>query len=125
MSKEAREVTERLHAVFNDDLDTPKALAVLWEVLKSQVSSLKPDDQSAVITFADQVLGLGLTAYLGKPLRIPREVHRLVAAREEARAAKDWARADVLRAQIQALGFHIEDTTKGPVAKNGSGVNVI
>lgn len=45
---------------------------------------------------------------------VPAEVLALVAEREEARRAKDWARADRLREEIRALGFVVEDTREGP-----------
>lgn len=45
---------------------------------------------------------------------VPSEVLALVSEREEARRAKDWARADRLREQIRALGFVVEDTREGP-----------
>ncbi|MCX8066781.1 MAG: cysteinyl-tRNA synthetase [Anaerolineae bacterium] len=49
-----------------------------------------------------------------KEATIPPEVWALVAEREEARQARDWARADRLRDQIRALGFVVEDTRAGP-----------
>ncbi|MBI4433548.1 cysteine--tRNA ligase [Candidatus Uhrbacteria bacterium] len=106
---------DRLSAAFDDDLDTPKALAVVWDTLQNERIPL--GERAAVLASADQVFGLGLTKLLGKPLRIPRAVRVLVAAREAARQGKDWARADVLRAQIDALGFHVEDMKDGPAVK--------
>lgn len=106
-----QERTERFLSACNDDLDTPKALALLWDVVKG---SRDPRAQSAIIAYADQVFGLGICDVLGVPVAIPREVHDLVAAREAARTTKQWARADVLRAQIQAMGFLVEDTQNGP-----------
>ncbi|MGQ9491557.1 MAG: CysS/YqeB C-terminal domain-containing protein [Anaerolineae bacterium] len=44
----------------------------------------------------------------------PAEVLALVAQREAARAQHDWAAADALRARIQALGWQVQDTPKGP-----------
>ncbi len=117
MSKEAREVAERLRAAFNDDLDTPKALAVVWEAVRQQGSAA---ELSMIIAYADQAFGLDLAAYLGKPLRIPAAVRKLVAAREDARLRKDWARADVLRAQVGALGWSVEDTKGGPMVKRSA-----
>jgi len=117
-SVEGQMVIDHIRDAFDDDLDTPKAIAILWEALKpSRPAVLTPDALSTIIAYADQVLGLGLTAYLGKKVRVPAEVQRLVAAREGARVAKDWARADVLRAQIEALGWSVEDTKEGPAAK--------
>ncbi|MBI4434827.1 cysteine--tRNA ligase [Candidatus Uhrbacteria bacterium] len=119
-SAEAQVMLDRLHAAFNDDLDTPRALAVLWEILRPQTSDLRPEIQSAFIAMADDVFGLGLASHLGKKVRVPRAVVALVAAREDARLRKDWARADVLRSQIQALGWSVEDAKGGPVVKRSS-----
>jgi cysteinyl-tRNA synthetase len=104
----------RMSAAFNDDLDTPKALAILWEVVKSNAS---PPEQSQAFANADRVLGLGITAFLGKPVRVPAAVRRIVTDREDARSRKDWARADVLRAQIEALGWSVEDVKAGPALR--------
>lgn len=101
-------------AACNDDLNTPQALAALWDALRS---SMPLGGKTAVVVAADRVLGLGLTTLIGKKVRIPPAVRALVAAREAARQAKDWARADVLRAQIGALGWSVEDTKMGAVAK--------
>ncbi|MFH1430200.1 MAG: cysteine--tRNA ligase [Candidatus Uhrbacteria bacterium] len=101
---------ERFLAAVNDDLDTPRALALLWEVMKSKRDA---KEVAAAVAFMDEVLGLGFTDYLGKTLRIPREVQQLVRDREKARATKDWARADILRAEIAALGYVVQDMKDG------------
>ena len=44
----------------------------------------------------------------------PAEVTALVEARTAARAARDWARADALRAELEALGWDVTDTPDGP-----------
>ncbi|MEI8166645.1 MAG: hypothetical protein WCG26_09700 [Chloroflexales bacterium] len=48
----------------------------------------------------------------------PAEVLALVAAREAARASRDWAAADVLRGRIAALGWQVQDTPAGPVLRD-------
>ncbi len=45
---------------------------------------------------------------------IPAEVQRLADVRQQARTRKDWATADDLRAQLEALGWRVEDTPAGP-----------
>ncbi len=45
---------------------------------------------------------------------IPAEVERLLKARQQARARKDWSAADVLREQIAAVGWKVVDTPEGP-----------
>lgn len=81
---------------FNDDLDTPKALSILWKTT-----------QPELFYFADKVLGLGLQKI---NIRIPREIKKLIAEREKARKNKDWKQADLIRKKIGSLGFILEDT---------------
>ena len=96
-------------SALNDDLNTSKAFAVVWELLKSKKSLA--DKQATLLDF-DKVLGLGLKDY--KPSAIPVEVKKLVAEREKARADKDWKRADETRTKLTKLGFEVEDTPNGP-----------
>ncbi|MDP3985797.1 MAG: cysteine--tRNA ligase [bacterium] len=106
-----KEVEARFLAAVNDDLDMPKALAILWEVLKTE----KPTRRiSGTIVWMDKILGLGLRDYIGRPLEVPAMVKQLAREREEARVAKDFSRADTLRTQIADHGFQVEDTPKGP-----------
>ncbi len=96
----------------NDDLNTPQALAVVWELLKSDY----PDHakKQSLLKF-DQVLGLGLADV--KPLVIPQEVLNLLSEREQARLVKDWTKADALRQAIASHGFSVDDTELGPIIK--------
>jgi cysteinyl-tRNA synthetase len=48
---------------------------------------------------------------------VPQAVHRLVKARADARSAKDWARSDELRAEIESAGYTVEDTPDGAVVR--------
>ncbi|MFA5009861.1 MAG: cysteine--tRNA ligase [Patescibacteria group bacterium] len=100
---------KRFGSALNDDLNMSKAMAVVWELVKSKKSLA--DKQTTLLDF-DRVLGLGLKD--DKPLTIPVEVKKLVAEREKARQAKNWKKADQLRTQISRLGFAVEDTSSGP-----------
>lgn len=106
------EFEERFMSAVNDDLNTPQALAVVWELMKSAY----PDSakKQSLLKF-DEVLGLGLKDV--PPLTIPEAVLGLQADREAARAAKDWARADALRQEIATHGFTVDDTEFGSVIK--------
>ncbi len=105
----------------NDDLNTPKALALVWDMLKSDGTLAH---KRAALMYADKVLGLGVSqlfedrnaVQLGvlREVRVPIHVRALVDEREEARNSKDFTRADKLRESITALGYHLEDTSKGP-----------
>ncbi|MFA5933494.1 MAG: cysteine--tRNA ligase [Microgenomates group bacterium] len=98
----------------NNDLNTPQALAVMWELIKSDLSS---DEKAATILEMDKVLGLGLEKYVSKPLEIPEKVLELLVHRENARKSGDFKKSDELRHEIKKLGFEIEDTPNGPRIK--------
>ncbi len=93
------------YAAMDNDLDTPRALALVWENIKTL--------NRATLDEVDKILGLGL-AEVRLPQEIPEAVQKLADERELARAAKDFARSDALRAQIEAAGFDIKDTPEGP-----------
>jgi cysteinyl-tRNA synthetase len=101
---------------ISDDLNTPKALAIIWEVIEDK--SRKPEDKQRDIIAMDAVLGLRLEkavkTYIALQANIPDEVKKLVAEREEARMGKDWGRADELRAKIEQLGWIVKDAPEGP-----------
>lgn len=98
---------EFLSAV-NDDLNMPKALAILQEVLKSDIPN---EIKLATILDFDKVLGLGLDQI--KEEKIPKEIKKLIKERSKARENKDWKKSDQLRYEINKLGFELKDTDKG------------
>ncbi len=102
--------TEKFRERVNDDLDTPGALAITWQMLADQ--TLPAAARKELLLRFDRVLGLGLARI--RPIAVPAHVKELAREREEARAAKDWPRADKLRQQIESAGWLIEDTPEGP-----------
>jgi len=100
---------------LEDDLNTPQALAVAWNMLKDD--SLSPADKRATLLAMDHVLGLDLANAKSVSIsldELPTEVQKLVEEREAARKAKDFAAADALREKIREAGFEIEDGDVGP-----------
>lgn len=95
---------------INDDLDTPKALAMIWEIMKDNKLSLV--DKQALITDFDNVLGLRLSEK-EMEMEIPLEVENFMLARDKAREEKNWQLSDQLREKIEALGFSVQDTENG------------
>jgi len=95
---------------INNDLSTPKALAVVWEMVKSNIPS---EDKKDLIFSFDQILGLGL-GELKEEIEVPKEVEELVEERERLRAQKLWDKADYVREKIEKFGYRIEDTPSGP-----------
>ena len=104
------EYQNKFRVKIEDDLNLPQALATVWELIDdAQVATA---DKKATLLDFDRVLGLGLADL--KPLKIPAAVETLVLAREKARAGNDYLKADQLRAEIDSLGFTIEDSPTGP-----------
>jgi cysteinyl-tRNA synthetase len=93
----------------NDDLNMPRAMAVIQEMLKSKISDAQK--YSTILDF-DRVLGLQLDQ-LDQAHSLPAAVQKLVDARQQARQAKDFAASDQLRAEIEALGYQVQDTKDG------------
>jgi len=93
----------------NDDLNMPQALAVVQEMLKSDISDA---DKLATIMDFDRVLGLSLDQ-VNKLEALPEDVQQLIDDRQDARAAKDWAKSDQLRDAIQDMGYTVHDTKDG------------
>ena len=94
---------------INNDLNMPQALAVVQDLLKSD---LLPDIKLATVFDFDQVLGLDLEqSAAGQSL--PDEIQSLVEARRRAREAKQWDLSDQLRDEIQSKGYIVQDTSQG------------
>ncbi len=107
---------------INDDLDTPGALAVLWDMTKDE--SISPAERLSMLLDADKVFGLNL----GEPDEaarklaigemkeevalesLPEAISQLVKERGVARQGKNWQRADELRNKLASEGYSIEDS---------------
>jgi cysteinyl-tRNA synthetase len=104
----------RFKEQINEDLNMPRALAVLWDLVKGDLS---PSTKKATLLQFDRVLGLRLAEWRPEDAVIPPEIMALVEDREKARGAKRWKDADALREQVRQAGYEIEDTPKGPKIK--------
>lgn len=108
------EYEERFLDAINDDLNMPKALSIVWELLKSDYpNSAKLES----ILKMDQVLGLGLDKAKEKrkhvKIVVPAQVKKLIEEREYLRKKGSFTQADHIRNRIKKLGFNIKDTEKG------------
>ncbi len=113
----------RFEAAMDDDFNTPQALGALFDLARALADARDraPTEPAARATFVAgvdeltrlaQALGLFARSTVGDGP--PPEVERLVAARGEARARREWRRADELRDAIANLGWLVEDTPAGP-----------
>lgn len=94
---------------INDDLNMPRAMAVVQALLKSE---LKAADKLVTLYDFDQVLGFDLEQVQQEEM-LPEDIRQMADDRLKARADKDWARSDELRDAIQARGFLVQDTPRG------------
>jgi cysteinyl-tRNA synthetase len=126
-------------AAMDADFNTPDALAVLFDLAREtntkraalaipghaggpttlrQTTLDEMDVGRRTLLKLLEVLGLDLTAVSSTDSRASDpEVVGLLNERTEARARKDWARADEIRAHLATLGLAIEDTPNGPVLR--------
>ncbi len=112
--------TERFRAAVADDLDTPRAIATMWEMIKDQ--SVSPENKVATLKHFDTVLGIGLRDDPDDIVRelgimreedIPEDIQELVDKRQIARATRNWEESDHIREALNLKGYIIEDTPTG------------
>ncbi|MGQ7934608.1 cysteine--tRNA ligase [Paraburkholderia sp. D1E] len=104
----------RFQAEVDQDLNLPRALAVLWEVVRSHLPAAT---RRATVDRFDAVLGLRLAEWKEDAVAVPADIAHIVGEREKARAAKDWKEADRLRDHLRAEGWHVEDSASGQVLR--------
>ena len=117
-----REARERFRGALFSDLNLPEALGHLF-VLVREVNArldeglLTAGEQAALRAWLEEDVDAVLDVLRVEGVEDDRgeQVARLVAARERAREAREWAKADALRAEILSLGYALKDTPEGPV----------
>ena len=100
------EFKEKLLNSINDDLNIPQVLALISEILKSNLTN--PDKLTTILEL-DKVLGLNLNNIKIKKVNIPNNIKELAEKRLRARQEKDWSESDKLRDEINKSGWNIED----------------
>src|SRR3989344_4829210 len=108
--KKVEEFILRFFKSLADDLNVTKALATLWEAVKSNIPS--EDKYDLVLSF-DAVLGLKLAEVKNVEIKIPVDVADLLSERAKLRKEGNFEEADRLRKEIELKGFKIVDTPEG------------
>lgn len=118
LSEEKQKKVDEYRARFtegvNDDLNTPRALAVLWEMLKSNIPS--GDKYDLAMSF-DEILGLKLDYLPDYGLLETDEVKELREKRDVLRKEGKFEEADEIRKRVEKIGFNILDTPEGSITK--------
>jgi cysteinyl-tRNA synthetase len=110
----AKEWAGRFREAVLDDLDFPRALAVVWALAGEEGSGVTAGERAALLHDWDSVLGLGLGEAVDEPApELPPGAAERLEGRERARAGRDWATSDRLRDELAALGVEVADTPEG------------
>lgn len=111
---------EQFATIINADLDTPKALALLWEIVKDE--QIDKAEKLATIQVIDSILEIGLSdspeagqAALGQLslADIPEDIQDILTERDLARTAQNWLESDRLRDLLKHKGYLVEDGKDG------------
>jgi cysteinyl-tRNA synthetase len=100
-------VIEKMLACLTDDLNTSGMFGVLFESL--DILEADEEQRAAAKTFIKNVVGLTLAELPEHVVEMTPAMQQLIQEREEARASKDWTRADMLRDKLRELGYEVQD----------------
>lgn len=104
--------TRAMLAAAHDDLNMPEALRELAELAGAgEGAGVDPEKIQPLLNIVDRLFGLRLS---GRP-DITHAQKDLIASREQARGAKDWAKSDALRDRLTVQGVGVRDTAHGPI----------
>lgn len=109
---------ENFEEAMDDDLNTPLALSVLYDLLTQTnklISENKLDSAQAkkIISLWEKMNRVFGFIIAEKPEEIPAEILNLLEERKKSREEKDYAKSDELRKKIESLGYNLEDTKEG------------
>ena len=116
-----KDYLEKFDQRLADDLDTPGAIAIMWDMIKDK--KLADTTKAGTLLSMDEILDIGLSDKRAEGARalgvvakddIPDEVRDLIDAREVARIGREWPEADALRDRIIEKGYSVEDSEHGP-----------
>jgi cysteinyl-tRNA synthetase len=109
---------DAFRAAMEDDLDTPKTMALVFDTVRAANASIDAGDATgpavAAVMEICSALGLELSAGGGD---VPADAAAKAAALDQARANKDYAGADAIRADLQADGWTVETTKDGTTVR--------
>lgn len=108
-SRLSKEMIARFKSILSNDLQTPMAVAYMWDVLKSE--DISPADKQYVIFSFDEVFGLGLAGI--REEKLPQHIIELAEKREQVRKVRNFDASDRLRKQIEEKGYVLKDTEDG------------
>lgn len=108
-SENFRIYRQQFQEIINQDLDTPQALAFMWQTIGNK--AITPAERKALLFEFDKIFGLGLDKV--KSIKIPVEILQLAEQREKARRDQNWQEADKIRLEMEQAGYSVLDNEDG------------
>ena len=115
LGEKAQSYKDSFFAALFNDLRCPEALAVMWKMVKD--GSINDDEKLSLLYSMDKVLGLDLDKIEAKKEEKVggEEEWKLVEERRQAKAEKNYQRADEIRKELETRGYIVKDTPQGPI----------
>lgn len=121
ITAQAAKFSQDILAALDDDFNMPQAIGILFDFIRAmnqRINAGQIDRDTTrylleVLDVADHVFGI----VPRRSVKLPQEISELAKQRQEAKDAKDFEKADKLRAQIIQLGYQLDDTPYGPLIK--------
>ncbi len=121
-AKDATHIAELIETFWkelDDDFNTPKAFAALFEIInttnvlvdKEKLGKKEAEEIFAFLVQMNDIFGIAIF----EKQKISKEIQKLADERESARKSEDWEKADELRKNIEKKGYIVKDTSSGPV----------
>jgi len=114
LSDPSKEYLNNFKKVVFNDLNTPQALGIMWDLIKE--NSINSSEKYSLLLDFDKVFGLKLSEISSNNqsnIDIPKNILELFNQRNHFRLNKDWAKSDELREQLKKEGYQILDTKDG------------
>ncbi len=112
-------VLDAFREAMDDDLDTPRAMALMFDTVRQANALLDADDTAgaAALVAAIREIAVAVGIELAGDVEVPDDVRALAAALDAARSAKDYAAADAIRGELIADGWIVETTASGTTVR--------
>ncbi len=101
----------KFYELVNDDLNTPEALSLIWQLIRSEPDINNKDKHELILEY-DKVLGLGLRE-IKLEEKLPEKIQKLIDEREDSREKENYKKADEIRDKLKELGYKVQDTKDG------------
>ncbi len=116
-AEENRDLLQRFIEALDDDFNTPKAIAVIFDLLKEVKTAINKGEKQKLGSAREALKKMcGVLKIIPGTGPVPGEINELVKKRAKAREKKDYSAADAVKKEITGRGFVLEDSKNGTFA---------